>query len=102
MDMCVRGRLIDADEAERIGLVHEAIDSEQLHARSEELAAELLSLPQKTLRAIKRCIVQGGDTDLLSGLKIEEEEMSRLGETEDAREGVKAFVEKRPPVFVHR
>jgi enoyl-CoA hydratase/carnithine racemase len=102
MDMCVRGRLIDAVEAERIGLVHEAVDAEQLDARSEELAAELLTLPQKTLRAIKRCIIQGGDTDLLSGLKIEEEEMSGLGETEDAREGVRAFVEKRPPVFVHR
>ena len=101
-DMCIRGRLIDADEAERIGLVHEAVDAEQLDARAEELAAELLSLPQKTLRAIKRCILHGGDTDLLSGLKIEEEEMSALGETQDAREGVRAFVEKRAPVFVHR
>jgi enoyl-CoA hydratase len=101
-DMCIRGRLIDADEAERIGLVHEAVDADRLDPRAEELAAELLNLPQKTLRAIKRCILQGGDTDLLSGLKIEEEEMSALGETQDAREGVRAFVEKRAPVFVHR
>jgi enoyl-CoA hydratase/carnithine racemase len=102
MDMCVRGRLIDADDAERIGLVHEALDPDRLDARAEELADELLGLPQMTLRAIKRCILRGGDTDLLSGLKIEEDEMSALGATHDAREGVRAFVEKRPPVFRHQ
>jgi enoyl-CoA hydratase len=101
MDMCVRGRLIDANDAERIGLVHEALDADRLDARAEELADELLGLPQMTLRAIKRCILRGGDTDLLSGLKIEEDEMSALGATHDAREGVRAFVEKRPPVFRH-
>jgi len=102
LDLCIRGRLVDADEAERIGLIHEAVDADALEARSEALADELLALPQLTLRAIKRCILRGGDTDLASGLTIEENEMAGLGETEDAREGVRAFVEKRDPVFVHR
>jgi enoyl-CoA hydratase len=101
IDMCVRGRLIDAERAEQIGLVHEAVDADQLDARAEELAQELLALPQMTLRAIKRCVLQGADTDLASGLKIEEDEMSALGKTHDAREGVRAFVEKRQPVFNH-
>ena len=50
LDMCIRGRLVDADEAERIGLVHEAVDPDELDARSEALAEELLALPQLTLR----------------------------------------------------
>ena len=102
LDLCVRGRMIDADHAERIGLVHEAVDAENLDIRAAELAAELLALPQMTVRAIKRCVVGGLDTDLRSGLRIEENEMAALGHTADAREGVRAFVEKRPPVFQHR
>jgi enoyl-CoA hydratase len=102
LDLCIRGRMIDADHVERIGLVSEAVDPEQLEGRAEQLAAELLELPQMTLRAIKRCILRGADTDLHGGLQIEEREMTALGETEDAREGVRAFVEKRAPAFVHR
>jgi enoyl-CoA hydratase len=102
LDLCIRGRMIDADHAERIGLISEAVDPDQLDARAEELASELVALPHMTLRAIKRCIVLGSDTDLHSGLKIEADEMTALGETADAREGVRAFVEKRPPVFTHR
>jgi enoyl-CoA hydratase len=100
--MCIRGRMIDADTAERIGLVSEAADPDLLEARATELARELLGLPQMTLRAIKRSILLGSDTDLRAGLQIEEDEMSALGETEDAREGVRAFVEKREALFVHR
>jgi len=102
LDMCIRGRMIDADTAERIGLVSEAADPDLLEARATELARELLGLPQMTLRAIKRSILLGSDTDLRAGLQIEEDEMSALGETEDAREGVRAFVEKREALFVHR
>lgn len=100
-DLCMRGLLIDADRAERIGLISEAVDEDQLDARADELAAELLGLPQMTLRAIKRCVLQGGDTDLTSGLLIEKDEMSALGKTEDTQEGVRAFVEKREPAFKH-
>jgi enoyl-CoA hydratase/carnithine racemase len=102
LDMCVRGRMIDADHAERIGLISEAVDGDQLNARGDALAAELLELPQMTLRAIKRCILRGADGDLATGLQIEEDEMAALGETKDAREGVRAFVEKRTPVFTHQ
>ena len=102
LDLCVRGRMIDADHAERIGLISEAVDAGELNARGDALAAELLELPQMTMRAIKRCILRGSDSDLASGLQIEEDEMTALGETQDAREGVRAFVEKRSPVFTHQ
>jgi len=102
LDLCIRGRMIDADHAARIGLVSEAVDQDELNACGDALAMELLALPQMTLRAIKRCILQGADLDLAAGLRIEEDEMAALGETEDAREGVRAFVEKRSPVFTHQ
>jgi enoyl-CoA hydratase len=101
-DLCMRGLLIDADRAEQIGLVSEAVDPDRLDARAEELTTELLSLPTMTLRAIKRCVVRGSDTDLAGGLAIEKDEMSALGDTLDTHEGVRAFVEKREPVFRHR
>lgn len=102
LDLCLRGRLIDADEAERIGLISEAVDADGLDARADELADELLALPRLPTQAIKRCILQGLETSLVEGLRIEENEMSGLGETEDTREGVAAFVEKREPRFVGR
>jgi enoyl-CoA hydratase len=61
-----------------------------------------LRLPTLTLVAIKRCINEGGNLDLEGGLAVEKREMSALGATEDTREGVRAFVEKREPVFVGR
>ena len=87
LDLCIRGRMIDADHAERIGLISESVDADQLSARGDALATELPELPQMTLRAIKRCILRGSDVDLLSGLRIEEDEMTALGETKErARE----------------
>jgi enoyl-CoA hydratase len=102
LDLSLRGRMLDADEAERIGLVNEACDPEQLEARGQALADELLALPRLTLAAVKRCVIQGLETDLKGGLAIERAEMTGLGDTMDAHEGVQAFVEKREPVWVHR
>ncbi len=102
LDLCMRGRLIDADEAERIGLISAAVDADVLEQRVDELTTELLGLPRLSTQAIKRCIVRGLDLSLADGLKIEEDEMTGLGESEDTREGVAAFVEKREPRFVGR
>jgi enoyl-CoA hydratase/carnithine racemase len=102
LDLCLRGRLIDAEEAESIGLVHEAVDADKLSDRVNELVGELLALPRLSTQAIKRCILQGLDLPLFEGLKIEENEMTGLGDSEDTREGVRAFVEKREPKFTGR
>jgi enoyl-CoA hydratase/carnithine racemase len=102
LDLSLRGRMLDADEAARIGLVNEACDADQLEVRAQALADELLALPRPALIAIKRCVIGGSDTDLAAGLAIEREQMTALGQTADAHEGVKAFVEKREPVWTHR
>jgi enoyl-CoA hydratase len=102
LNLCLRGLMIDADRAEQIGLVTQAVDADALESATQELADELLNLPTLTMAAIKRCINEGGDLDLAGGLAIEQREMSALGATEDTREGVAAFIEKRDPHFVGR
>lgn len=102
MDMAVRGRMIDADEALRIGLVTIACDAGELEVQAEALAAELAALPRQTVAAIKRCVNAHSEPLLDQGLAVEVREMLALRETADAREGVRSFVEKRSPVFVHR
>ncbi len=102
LNLALRGLMIDADRAEQIGLITQAVDAGELEPATQALADELLSLPTLTMAAIKRCINEGGDLDLAGGLAVEQREMSALGATEDTREGVRAFVEKREPHFVGR
>jgi enoyl-CoA hydratase/carnithine racemase len=102
LNLSLRGLMIDADRAEQIGLITQAVDADDLEPATQALADELLGLPTLTMAAIKRCINEGGDLDLAGGLAVEQREMSALGTTEDTREGVRAFVEKREPQFVGR
>ena len=102
LNLSLRGLMIDADRAEQIGLITQAVDAADLEPATQALADELLLLPTLTMAAIKRCINEGGDLDLAGGLAVEQREMSALGATEDTREGVRAFVEKREPQFVGR
>lgn len=99
LDITMRGLLLDADQAERAGLVSEACDPDDLEARGTALADELFRLPAHALSAIKRCVVQGLETDLQAGLALEGAEMLALSTTDDAKEGVQAFLEKRAPSF---
>ena len=102
LDMCVRGRMIDADEAERYGLVNEAVDADGLDGRVAELCEELLQLPRLTTQAVKRCILQGRDLPLDEGFALERRELAGLRDTHDTREGVQSFIEKRAPNFIGR
>ena len=101
LDLTLRGRLLDADEASDWGLVSAACDADDVLAEVDSLARELVALPRLTLAAIKHSVVAGIDTDLRSGLDIECQQMVALGSTHDTREGVQAFIDKRPPVFEH-
>jgi enoyl-CoA hydratase/carnithine racemase len=102
LDLILRGRMIDADEAERCGLITEACAPEDLEARARVLAAELAALPPLAVREIKRCIVDGLEGHLSAGLALEERGVVALSRTADTREGVNSFVERRRPVYVGR
>jgi enoyl-CoA hydratase/carnithine racemase len=98
-DLLMRGRLLDADEAEQIGLVSQACAPDELAGHVDALVQELLALPTHAVRASKRCVDEGMETTLAGGLAVERREVLALADTDDAAEGVRAFLEKREPVW---
>jgi enoyl-CoA hydratase/carnithine racemase len=102
IDVCLRGRMLSADEACAIGLVSTACDPEELESSGLELAAEVAALPAPALAATKRCILAARDLELDAGLSLEREEMARLLASDDSHEGVRSFVERREPRWTHR
>ena len=99
LDLVLRGRLLSANEAESIGLVTVACAPEDLRLAAEDLAHEFAVLAPLSVAAAKRSILNGLETTLAAGLSIEAFEMYGVSTTEDCREGVQSFVEKRDPRF---
>lgn len=106
-ELIAGGRLVDFDEAQRIGLVHEVVEAETADAfleRVRERIREYLP-PRRASRAVglmKRALVSGGEMGFGEGLALERELQQRLFESEDAREGLAAYMEKRAPEFKGR
>ncbi|MGE3621434.1 MAG: enoyl-CoA hydratase/isomerase family protein [Acidimicrobiia bacterium] len=98
-DLLLRGRALGADEARAVGLVHETCDPGELDATVAELAEELSRLPPLALAAAKRLIREGPEVPFGEAVALEAAAMAELEPTEDAREGVRAFLERRPGVF---
>jgi enoyl-CoA hydratase len=101
--MLMLGARLDADEAFRVGLITEVAPSaEEAFNRGRELAQELAKMPPVALRLVKRALNDGVDGDLLAGLAVEREAVIEVLATDDAREGPRAFLEKRAPRFEGR
>jgi len=99
MEMILIGKSISADEAYRIGLVNRVVPVESLMDEAKKIANEIASKPPISVRAAKEAILRAQDTTLEVGLDFERKAFYTLFATEDAREGMKAFLEKRKPVF---
>ncbi len=99
LELCLSGHLVDGREALRIGLVHEAVAREELAAASERLADTLLKGAPLSLRFIKEAIRKGSELPLEEGLRLEADLSALIATTEDAKEGPRAFAEKRPAVW---
>ncbi len=99
-DLVFSGRQIDAEEARRIGLVDRVADDP--YAEALEEARRYAEGPRAALRAAKAAITWGGRVDLRTGVAIEREAFSDLFTTEDQREGMAAFLEKRKASFTGR
>ncbi len=100
--MVMLGQNIDADQALKIGLVTEVAAKDELMNRAKKIAQTLASKPPVALKAAKSCINYGMNVDLSSGLAFEIKSLCFLFATEDQKEGMKAFIEKRKPVFIGR
>lgn len=97
MDLILTGRVIDAVEAERIGLVNELVDPGQSLTRALELAEYLASLPQSAMRTDKEAAVRGFGRPLEEGLRIEAECFNRLIGGKEIRDGFERFSSRNHP-----
>jgi enoyl-CoA hydratase/carnithine racemase len=98
-EMILTGKIIDAQEAYRIGLINEIVSSSELMAKAKEWAEHICKAAPLAVRIAKEAMVRGCNMDLNEGLRLENALVSYLVGTEDFAEGVKAFTEKRKPVY---
>jgi len=96
------GNVIDARRAYEIGLVNKVVPAEELIPEALRWASELAERPPLSLRMLKYCVNVGMQMDLLSALDYESKCAEILRGSEDYREGTRAFVEKRKPIFKGR
>jgi methylglutaconyl-CoA hydratase len=96
-DLLLTGRLFDASEAQRIGLVTEIVPSENLMSRARELAAHVMENSPASLRYTKRLLSEAGRAELDGQINAAVRENAAIRETADFREGVTSFLEKRKP-----
>ncbi len=101
-ELIFTGDFIEAAEAYRLGLVNRLVATDNLRDEAQKLARQIAAQPPLAVQFAKRAISQGLQTDLDSALEFELYAGSLLNDTEDRKEGMQAFVEKRSPVFKGR
>ena len=102
MELVLTGDMIDAQQALRIGLVNKIVPPEELMDAVKKTAGKIASKGQIAVRLVKECIQNGMDIDLDNALRLEKQAFAILCASEDQKEGMKAFMEKRKPEFNDR
>jgi enoyl-CoA hydratase len=102
LDLMITGKTISPDEALQIGLVNYVYPKETFEADVTNYAKALAHGPARAVSLIKRSVMEGVEMPLMAGLALERELQNRLFITEDAKEGLAAFTEKRKPNFKGR
>jgi enoyl-CoA hydratase/carnithine racemase len=98
-ELILTGRVIDADEAARIGLVHEVVPAGEARARADAVGAEIVARGPLAVREAKRLIGLATETELEAGLAAELDASDRIFASDDLLEGVRSFFEKRDPDY---
>ena len=99
MEMLLTGEMIDADEAYRIGLVNKVYPAATLMEKARELAAKISAKGQVSIRLTKEAVQRGMELDIEHANRYEADLFALCFDTEDQKEGMRAFLEKRPPNF---
>jgi len=99
LELIFTARPIDADEGHRVGLVHRVVPHDEVLSQAEEVAKEIASKAPISLRYVKEAVNKGLDLTLEQGLRLECDLYMILQTTQDHVEGIKAFREKRQPLF---
>ena len=102
MDLCLSARSLSADEADRYGLVSRVVPDEQVQVQALALATTIAGYSAPALMAIKASINRSWESTLTEGILFERRELYGRFASDDAHEGMKAFIEKRRPQFRHR
>jgi enoyl-CoA hydratase len=101
MDLILTGRMMDAAEAERSGLVARVVPAASLMEEAMKVAETIAALSQPSLLAAKEAVNRSFETSLAEGVRFERRAFHALFATKDRKEGMTAFIEKRPPRFTN-
>jgi len=102
MDMCMSARNLNAEEADRYGLVSRVVPDAVLIEQTLALATRIAGYSLPALSAIKESVNRAYEGNLSEGILFERRELHARFASEDAHEGMHAFLDKRPPRFAHR
>ena len=102
MDLCLTGRMMDAEEAERCGLVARVVPADKLLDEALSVAGKIASLSRPAVMMAKEAINRAYETTLAEGIRFERRLFHSTFSTEDQKEGMAAFAEKRDPKWCHR
>ena len=102
MDMCLSARMLSAQEADRYGLVSRVVPDAELQNTALKLATQIAGYSLPALMAIKESVNRAHESSLSEGILFERRELHARFASDDAHEGMHAFLDKRQPVFQHR
>ncbi|MEU3572136.1 enoyl-CoA hydratase [Kitasatospora sp. NPDC036755] len=102
MELCLTGRMMGAEEAERAGLVSRIVPADQLRTDALATAETIAAMPTPAAIMLKEAVNRSYETTLAEGVRFERRLFHATFATADQKEGMAAFAEKRPPTFTHR
>src|SRR6202035_3533883 len=102
MDLCLTGRMMDAAEAERAGLVSRVVPAADLLAEAVKVAERIAEMSRPIAMMVKEAVNRAWETTLAEGVRFERRLFHATFATEDQKEGMAAFIAKRKPAFTNR
>jgi enoyl-CoA hydratase len=102
MEMCLTARMMDAAEAERVGLVSRVVPAAELIDEALKVATKIAGLSRPAVMVAKESVNRAYETTLSEGVRFERRVFHSLFATQDQKEGMAAFAEKRKPAFTNR
>lgn len=102
MEMCLTGRMMDAEEAERCGLVSRIVPKAELRAEAIRVAKQVAAFSRPIVMLTKDAVNRAYELPLTEGVRYERRVFHSIFATEDQKEGMAAFIDKRKPAFKNR